>query len=149
MDDEDYGGIEDFEGHDYELDDDYEADMGDDELVDIDLPNGFVDEQREGIDIQGGVGIISSGVNGDGMDVDKPEKVVQEKERVTTPYMTKYEKARILGTRALQISMNAPILVDRDNETDPLEIAKKELRHKKIPLMVRRFLPDGSHEDWH
>jgi hypothetical protein len=32
--------------------------------------------------------------------------------RMSTPYMTKYEKARILGTRALQISMNAPIMVD-------------------------------------
>lgn len=31
--------------------------------------------------------------------------------RMSTPYMTKYEKARILGTRALQISMNAPVMV--------------------------------------
>ncbi|CAG8485850.1 2718_t:CDS:2 [Ambispora leptoticha] len=75
-----------------------------------------------------------------------PEK---PKEKVTTPYMTKYERARILGTRALQISMNAPILIDRGNETDPLAIARKELREKKIPLMVRRYLPDGSYEDWH
>ena len=44
--------------------------------------------------------------------------------------------------------MNAPILVPRENETDPLEIAKKELRFRKIPLMIRRYLPDGSHEDW-
>ncbi|CAG8604701.1 10062_t:CDS:2 [Cetraspora pellucida] len=121
------------------------------EELEPDLPSGYgAEEPRDvNIDIQGGVGIISNGVGGVGMDIDKAEKVVQEKERVTTPYMTKYEKARILGTRALQISMNAPILVDRDNETDPLEIAKKELRQKKIPLMVRRFLPDGSYEDWH
>ncbi|CAG8683718.1 9484_t:CDS:2 [Acaulospora morrowiae] len=152
MSDDEYGGFgnnEDFGGHDYELEDEYEPEIGDDEY-DVNLQNGYTDEQREegGVDIQGGVGIISNGV-GDGMDVDKTEKVVQEKERVTTPYMTKYEKARILGTRALQISMNAPILVDRDNEIDPLEIARKELRQKKIPLMVRRFLPDGSYEDWH
>ncbi|PRQ77353.1 RNA polymerase, subunit omega/K/RPB6 [Rhodotorula toruloides] len=70
------------------------------------------------------------------------------KERVTTPYMTKYERARILGTRALQISMNAPVLVPLDKETDPLEIAQKELAAKRIPLVVRRFLPDGSYEDW-
>ena len=54
-------------------------------------------------------------------------------ERTTTPYMTKYERARILGTRALQISMNAPVLVQLDGETDPLEIAGKELREKRIP----------------
>ncbi|GAK68099.1 DNA-directed RNA Polymerase II subunit F [Moesziomyces antarcticus] len=69
-------------------------------------------------------------------------------DRITTPYMTKYERARILGTRALQISMNAPVLVPTEGETDPLEIAMKELAAKKIPLVVRRYLPDGSYEDW-
>ena len=33
-------------------------------------------------------------------------------------------------------------------ETDPLQIAQKELREKKIPMIIRRFLPDGSFEDW-
>jgi len=40
-------------------------------------------------------------------------------------------------------SMNAPVLVDLEGETDPLQIALKELREKKIPLVVRRYLPDG------
>ncbi|GAO13131.1 hypothetical protein UVI_02024890 [Ustilaginoidea virens] len=75
------------------------------------------------------------------------DKKIPENERTTTPYMTKYERARILGTRALQISMNAPVLVDLEGETDPLQIAIKELREKKIPLIVRRYLPDG-YEDW-
>ncbi|TFK30868.1 RNA polymerase Rpb6 [Coprinopsis marcescibilis] len=70
------------------------------------------------------------------------------KERVTTPYLTKYERARILGTRALQISMNAPVLVPLDGETDALQIAIKELSQRKIPLTIRRYLPDGSFEDW-
>ena len=71
------------------------------------------------------------------------DKKIQNSERTTTPYMTKYERARILGTRALQISMNAPVLVDLEGETDPLQIAIKELREKKIPLIVRRYMPDG------
>lgn len=41
------------------------------------------------------------------------------------------------------ISMNAPVLVDLEGETDPLQIAIKELKEKKIPLIVRRYLPDG------
>ena len=45
-------------------------------------------------------------------------------------------------------SMNAPVLVDLEGETDPLQIAIKELREKKIPLVVRRYLPDGWYEDW-
>lgn len=83
----------------------------------------------------------------------------ERKEKLTTPYMTKYERARLLGTRALQIryfgitlilmiSMNAPVMVEVEGETDPFQIALKELRERKIPLIVRRFLPDGSYEDW-
>ena len=69
-------------------------------------------------------------------------------QRNTTRYLTKYEKARVLGTRALQISMNAPVMVELEGETDPLQIALKELRQRKIPITVRRFLPDMSYEDW-
>jgi DNA-directed RNA polymerase I, II, and III subunit RPABC2 len=69
-------------------------------------------------------------------------------ERITTRYLTKYERARVLGTRALQISMNAPVMVDLEGETDPLKIAQKELRERKIPIVIRRYLPDGSFEDW-
>ncbi|KAH0832697.1 hypothetical protein AYO21_04761 [Fonsecaea monophora] len=76
------------------------------------------------------------------------DKKIPDDKRTTTPYMTKYERARVLGTRALQISMNAPVLVDLEGETDPLQIAIKELNQKKIPLIVRRYLPDGWYEDW-
>ncbi|KAF2141934.1 uncharacterized protein K452DRAFT_227485 [Aplosporella prunicola CBS 121167] len=79
---------------------------------------------------------------------DQSRKRIPDDQRSTTPYMTKYERARVLGTRALQISMNAPVLVDLEGETDPLQIAIKELREKKIPLVVRRYLPDGFYEDW-
>jgi DNA-directed RNA polymerases I, II, and III subunit RPABC2 len=75
-------------------------------------------------------------------------QAVDKDKRITTPYMTKYERARVLGTRALQISMCAPIMVELENETDPLQIAMKELKARKIPLIIRRYLPDGSFEDW-
>ena len=39
-------------------------------------------------------------------------------------------------------------MVPAGNETDPLEIAMKELKDKKMPLVIRRYLPDGSFEDW-
>ena len=44
--------------------------------------------------------------------------------------------------------MNAPVLVPTEGEMDPLAIAQKELVAKNIPLIVRRYLPDGSYEDW-
>ena len=68
--------------------------------------------------------------------------------RITTKYMTKYERARLLGTRALQIAMCAPIMVELEGETDPLKIAMKELKARKIPIIIRRYLPDNSFEDW-
>merc|ERR1719510_2619109 len=82
----------------------------------------------------------SNGVQSEQKDDEKTE------ERITTPYLTKYEKARILGTRALQISMGAPVMVELQGETCPLEIATKELRVKQIPIIIRRYLPDGDFE---
>ena len=79
---------------------------------------------------------------------DESGQAVPNEKRTTTPFMTKYERARVLGTRALQISMCAPIMVELENETDPLQIAMKELKARKIPLIIRRYLPDGSYEDW-
>lgn len=60
----------------------------------------------------------------------------------------RYERARVLGTRALQIAMCAPVMVELEGETDPLQIAMKELKKRKIPIIIRRYLPDNSYEDW-
>jgi len=78
----------------------------------------------------------------------KPGQAVPSNLRMTTSYLTKYERARILGTRALQISLGAPVLVELGDEIDPLEIAMRELKAKKIPIVIRRYLPDHSYEDW-
>ncbi|KAK4700885.1 DNA-directed RNA polymerases I, II, and III subunit RPABC2, partial [Phenoliferia sp. Uapishka_3] len=122
------------------------SDNGDDDNMG-DGTGGWGDEEvaEEELNFDGSDSgnIVESGQHVPGA---KPDKA--NAERVTTPYMTKYERARILGTRALQISMNAPVLVPLEGESDPLEIAMKELAAHKIPLIVRRFLPDGSYEDW-
>ncbi len=79
------------------------------------------------------------------------KELIPKEQRQTTPFLTKYEKARIIGARALQISKNSPILISneqRGDETDPILIAEIELREKKIPFIIRRYLPDGSFEDW-
>eukprot|EP00211_Chloroparvula_japonica_P012326 CAMPEP_0119137034 /NCGR_PEP_ID=MMETSP1310-20130426/22738_1 /TAXON_ID=464262 /ORGANISM="Genus nov. species nov., Strain RCC2339" /LENGTH=143 /DNA_ID=CAMNT_0007128085 /DNA_START=32 /DNA_END=463 /DNA_ORIENTATION=- len=83
-----------------------------------------------------------------GVPGEKP-RAIPKHERTTSRFMTKYERARILGTRALQLSMNAPALVQLEpGETDPLQIAMKELRENKIPIIIRRYLPHGDYEDW-
>jgi len=68
--------------------------------------------------------------------------------KVTSKYLTKYERTRILGTRALQISLGSPPTVDIGSLTDPYEISLLELRQKKIPIIIRRYLPNNTFEDW-
>jgi DNA-directed RNA polymerase subunit K len=50
---------------------------------------------------------------------------------------TKYEKARIIGARALQIAMGAPVLIETD-EIDTITIAMEEFEKGAIPITVRR-----------
>nr|CAG4641398.1 EOG090X0MJU [Eulimnadia texana] len=118
-------------------DDDYEYDDGgaDDYVDDVDEDVIEDMDQEE----EGNIDLLNPAEAGGG---------VQPSKRITTPYMTKYERARVLGTRALQIAMCAPVMVELEGETDPLQIAMKELKQRKIPIIIRRYLPDGSYEDW-
>ncbi|PHH69057.1 hypothetical protein CDD83_5844 [Cordyceps sp. RAO-2017] len=128
---------------DEDLNEYYEPEVADEE----DGERAANGEEQDNVVVSGDPSAAASALKGGGEKSVKDKKIA-ESDRTTTPYMTKYERARILGTRALQISMNAPVLVDLEGETDPLQIAIKELREKKIPLIVRRYLPDGYYEDW-
>jgi DNA-directed RNA polymerases I, II, and III subunit RPABC2 len=70
-----------------------------------------------------------------------------EKIVVGPPKITRFEKARIVGARALQISMGAPILVDAADNTNPIDIAVSELDAGVLPITIRRTLPDGTFQD--
>ncbi|XP_047335050.1 DNA-directed RNA polymerases II, IV and V subunit 6A-like [Impatiens glandulifera] len=121
-------------------DEDYEIDTYEDEPQEPEPEEGAEEELDNDNNEEAADAVLADGED------KEPEPI--ERERKTSKYMTKYERARILGTRALQISMNAPVMVELEGETDPLEIAMKELRQRKIPFTIRRYLPDGSYEDW-
>jgi DNA-directed RNA polymerase I, II, and III subunit RPABC2 len=74
------------------------------------------------------------------------------KGRRTLAILSKYEKAKIIGIRAQQISMGSNIYLDNvHGYTNPLDIAKEELRQKRTPLIVRRNVVGKKgviHEDW-
>ena len=63
---------------------------------------------------------------------------------------TKYEKARMIGSRALQIAMGAPFLVKLSDDDlknikyNPIEIAKLEFVEGAIPITVKRPLPENK-----
>ena len=67
----------------------------------------------------------------------------------TNPFLTKYERARILGQRAKQINMGAQSFIKiPDNVIDGIIIAELELKQKKIPFIIKRPLPNGACEYW-
>ncbi|MBS7623474.1 DNA-directed RNA polymerase subunit K [Candidatus Bathyarchaeota archaeon] len=64
------------------------------------------------------------------------------------PKLTRFEKARIVGARALQISMGAPVLLDLDKAVrSPIAIALSELEAGVLPISIRRSLPDGTSQN--
>jgi DNA-directed RNA polymerase I, II, and III subunit RPABC2 len=67
----------------------------------------------------------------------------------TVPYLTKYEKARVLGQRAKQIETGSkPFVKIPENIIDSYIIAELELREKKIPFIIKRPIPGGAFEYW-
>jgi DNA-directed RNA polymerase I, II, and III subunit RPABC2 len=67
----------------------------------------------------------------------------------TLPYLTKYERARILGQRAKQINSGAKVFVKvPENVIDGYVIAQIELEQKRIPFIIRRPIPGGGCEYW-
>lgn len=83
-------------------------------------------------------------------------KVIRDKNGIiiddlhrTIPYLTKYERARILGQRAKQINAGSqPFIKVPENVIDGYIIAELELREKRIPFIIRRPLPNGGSEYW-
>jgi DNA-directed RNA polymerase subunit K/omega len=64
------------------------------------------------------------------------------------PKLTRFERARIVGARALQVSLGAPILIQLSGGmSDPIDIAIEELKEAVLPMTVRRTLPEGSYQD--
>jgi len=67
----------------------------------------------------------------------------------TIPFLTKYEKARILGQRAKQIEIGSrPFVSVPENVIDSYIIAELELQQKRIPFIIRRPIPGGACEYW-
>jgi DNA-directed RNA polymerase I, II, and III subunit RPABC2 len=63
------------------------------------------------------------------------------------PTLTRFERARIMGARALQLSLGAPVFIEiPKNATSSLEIAMDELKQRVIPIVIKRTLPNGDYQ---
>ena len=58
--------------------------------------------------------------------------------------LTRFEKARVISARALQLALGAPPLIKKVEETTPYELAKDEFEQKVLPLAVIRRFPNGK-----
>ena len=64
------------------------------------------------------------------------------------PMLTRFEKARIMGARALQLSLGAPVFIEiPKNATTSLEIAMEELKQRVIPIVIKRTLPNEDYQN--
>ena len=80
----------------------------------------------------------------------KPVEITNKDGIVVTgpPTLTRFEKARIMGARALQLSLGAPIFIEiPKNATTSLEIAMEELKQRVIPIVIKRTLPNGDYQN--
>lgn len=72
--------------------------------------------------------------------------------RCTNDCISKYEYAKVIGMRAMQIASNSPLYLEDPFEDlvglSAIQLAEKEFAAKRLPLIVRRILPNGTYEDW-
>jgi DNA-directed RNA polymerase subunit K/omega len=75
-------------------------------------------------------------------------EIVSKQIKVGPDRLTRFERARIVGARALQLSMGAPILLAMEGveNKSPLVISELELRSKVLPLSIRRENPDKTYQ---
>ena len=79
----------------------------------------------------------------------EPTEITGKGDQIVTgpPTLTRFERARIMGARALQLSLGAPVFIEiPKNATSSLEIAMEELKRRVIPIVIRRTLPNGDYQ---
>ena len=79
-----------------------------------------------------------------------PIEIPCEKGKITIgpPTLTRFEKARIMGARALQLSLGAPTFIPIPKTARiSLDIAMEELEQRVIPITIRRVLPNGDYQN--
>jgi len=84
------------------------------------------------------------------VDEHDPIEIPCEKNKITIgpPTLTRFEKARIMGARALQLSLGAPPFIPIPKTARiSLDISMEELDQRVIPITIRRVLPNGDYQN--
>jgi len=119
---------EEYDNNDYDNEGDYEGD-DDEEVFEID---NFIDTNND-------KKIISYD------DIIKKNKNIKKK---TVPFLNKFERARLIGVRIQQLSSGAQPKICTNGFNSIKDIVEEELIQRKIPLIIKRILPNGESEEW-
>ena len=74
--------------------------------------------------------------------------IICDEHHQTLPFLTKFERARILGIRTQQLNSGHEAMVSRNGVSDGYQVALTEYKAKKIPFIIKRPLPNGKSEYW-
>jgi DNA-directed RNA polymerases I, II, and III subunit RPABC2 len=76
------------------------------------------------------------------------DDIVAKEHRITKPFLTKYERVRLLGDRAKQISLGAKPMIKNSEHLTPKKVAELEMQYRVMPLFIERPMPNGKKERW-
>ena len=139
----DFGDVE--EGPDEELEDDTELEFGVANIPGIkpELKKLYGNHPELIIDY------TESLINRIPLKVVQPSDNKPDPQHTTYPFVTLYEKTKVIGLRANQLSQGArPFIVVPKEITDVRDIARLEFHQKRLPYIIKRPLPDGTFEVW-
>jgi len=119
-------------------DNDLNSKKGEENNLDLDAPEDVISTRPEKF------------VEYDEREFELSEVIPKDKEILIGPKrLTRFEKARITGARALQLSFGAPLMINlNDNiSISSISLALMELESKALPISIRRILPNGLYQD--
>lgn len=133
-----------------ELDINNKTKKNDDELSDNDLTEISNINNNEDID---SINYLREDTELNDHNFNNNYTIVEKKDRITTPYLTRYEYIRCLSERTKQISLGAKVMIKNANmlqkNKTPKELAQYEIKEtKSCPLIIVRVLPNNTEEHW-
>jgi len=155
--------VEDIEELEDDAEDDAEDDVEDeDNEIDVETTRDAGDDGEGDECVYNGIGRRSgkNGINKITSNIDRDDEedediirnnigeIVPTDQRITLPYLTKYEMVRIIGDRTVQLTLGAKPMIRNTSGLKPRAIAQLELEAHMIPIKIIRPLPDGRREIW-
>ena len=118
-------------------------DTEEEDTDDHETDDEYIDDLDEDIDL------VSSVLNSnDIVSVHETYSEYYASAKITSPFLTKFERAKVLGVRAQMLASGAEPMISPPFPEECYNIALMELKEKKIPLIIRRYLPNKKFEDW-